>query len=145
MNVSDPVDNDVLNVNAAGRAFMTAHPPVFSTSAGTNGTVNADLVWMPTLSEESTQSYVTSFRIGETHGGVTFYRDETFQIRVNRSVGIEELEGITQQSWNLHEGLLSGNLQTSKQGSMTIELISITGQIILKHDAGLITPGRHSF
>ncbi|MFM9051313.1 MAG: hypothetical protein ACKOKF_03205, partial [Bacteroidota bacterium] len=145
LNVSDPVDNDALNINAAGSAFMNANPPVFTTSAGANGAVNADLIWTPTLTEESAIPYITSFRIGESHGGITFYRDETFQLIVNRSVGIDDPQNFTNVNWSLQEGLLIGKAEVRNPGSVEIELLSVNGQSIRRYDEGSIQPGNHSF
>jgi hypothetical protein len=143
--VSDPTDNDLLSISAAGRAFLLQNPPVFNTYPLSNGSVGADLTWTPTVNEGSNMPYVTSFRIGETHAGSTFYRDETFQFTVSRSVGIEDILAKGNAVWNYSNGLITGDLNMSRSADATIALYSIDGKKVAELFNGNLEAGRHRF
>lgn len=142
---SDPVENDLLSITANGSAFMLpSNPPVFTTAIN-NGTVTGDFTWTPTASQGSTQPYITSFRVGESHAGYTFYLDESFQIYVNRSVGIDDPALNASGNWTIADGLLLGNLQLQQSEQVIIELLSINGQLIRTLHCGNLTGGEHRF
>ena len=127
VSVIDPVDNDLISINAAGRAFLLNNPPVFTTYPVTSGYTNADLTWTPTNNEASNTPYVTSFRIGENHAGVTFYRDETFLLAVNRSVGIEDGndDELPVRTWDWYEKRNQGGRTASAPVSLAEHLADV--------------------
>jgi len=142
---SDPVDNDLISITVNGSAFMLpSNAPVFTTTIN-SGTVIGDLTWTPSVSQGSNQPYITSFRVGESHGSYTFYLDETFQIYVNRSVGIDDPENTASGSWNLTDGLLTGTLQLNQTENVNIELLSISGQLIRTIHQDQLNGGEHRF
>lgn len=144
VSVTDPVDNDPLQISAAGSAFLLTNPPAFTTTAGT-GSIQADLTWTPSSNEGSLHPYITSFRIGETHGGFTFFRDETFLLYVARSVGIEEIYGNISSNWTYGHDLLSGKIHVDKPASLSISLVTLDGRNVAELYNDKINTGTHQF
>ena len=145
VSVIDPVDNDLISINAAGRAFLLNNPPVFTTYPVTSGYTNADLTWTPTNNEASNTPYVTSFRIGENHAGVTFYRDETFLLAVNRSVGIEDVLNNNNSVWGFNQGMIIGDIKMNSTAEVSICLYNITGSKVAEIHNGTLQAGSHRF
>ncbi len=142
---SDPTDNDPLSIEANGRAFLLSNnPPVFSSSIN-NGTVTGDLSWTPIIDQGSNQPYVTCFRVAESHGGYMFFLDETFEIYVNRSVGIDDPSSYLTDRWNLSNGMLTGFLKLTERSDVSIELMNISGQLVRTLHNNFLTAGDHQF
>lgn len=142
---SDPVDNDLLSITANGSAFMLpSNQPVFTTSIN-NGTVTGDFMWSPIASQGSNQPYITSFRVGEVHSGFTFYLDETFQIYVNRSVGIDDPENQASGYWTINQGMLVGNVELPTSENVRIDILSLNGQVIRTLHNERLSAGKHQF
>ncbi len=145
VSANDPIDNDLLSIVANGSAFLLpSNAPTFTT-ASNSGEVTGTMDWTPTTSEGSDRPYITCFRVGEIHGGFTFYRDETFSIYVNRSVGIDEAEQASVSSWMMQESVLNGQLTLTTSGLVDIGLYAMNGQLIKTIHRDYLAAGKHQF